>query len=440
MGFHVEQEETLDRHGLAALQESKFRAMVREVALTNSFWRRRFEKTGFDPERDSVSALPLLSRTVLEADQATHPPYGTNLTYGLDRYPRLHQTSGSTAGVPLRCLDTDASWTWWKRCWGTIYRAADLCASDRLFFPFSFGPFIGFWGAFESAAQLGNFCLPAGGMSTTARLHYLLDHKATVICCTPTYALRLAEVGDQEKLDLKGSCVRALIVAGEPGGHVPQVRARIESAWGARVFDHAGMTEVGPWGFECSEEPEGFHVMENEFIAEVVEPSSGCPVGEGEIGELVLTNLGRWGGPLIRYRTGDQVRLIRTRCACGRWFARVPGGILGRTDDMLYIRGNNVFPSTIEGVLRGVEGLAEFRVDVDQRGSLTEMSVTVEPDAEENSTVLAARVVRAIKDCFHFQPKVRVVAPGSLPRFEMKARRFIRSKTTGTPASSPDNP
>jgi len=229
MGFHVHHEETLDREGIAALQATKFRAMVREIAGRNTFWKNRFAETGFNIERDPLNALPLLTRAELEADQAARPPYGTNLTYGLERYPRLHQTSGSTAGVPLRCLDTEASWAWWKQCWGIIYRAAGVTASDRLFFPFSFGPFIGFWGAFESAALLGNFCLPAGGMSTTARLKYLLDHNVTVVCCTPTYALRMAEVSDHEKLDIKGSDVRALIVAGEPGGNVPEVRARIES-------------------------------------------------------------------------------------------------------------------------------------------------------------------------------------------------------------------
>jgi phenylacetate-CoA ligase len=199
----------------------------------------------------------------------------------------------------LRWLDTAESWAWFKKCWRTIYAAEGITAADRLFFPFSFGPFVGFWAAFETAAEMGCFCLPAGGMSTLARLHHLLDHRATAICCTPTYALRMAEVAREAGLELAGSAVRALIVAGEPGGCIPETRARIETAWRARVFDHTGMTEIGSCSFECLERPGGVHVNETEFIPEVVNPETGEPVPLGESGELVLTNLGRIGSPLI---------------------------------------------------------------------------------------------------------------------------------------------
>ena len=156
-------------------------------------------------------------------------------------------------------------------------------------------------------------------------------------------------------LDLAGSDVRSLIVAGEPGGSIPATRARLESAWGARVFDHIGMTEIGPWGFECVEEPGAVLAMESEFIAAVIDPATGEPVEDGQPGELVLTNLGRSGMPLIRYRTGDRAILTRDQCWGGRWFARAEGGVLGRLDDMLIIRGQNVFPAAVEDVLRGFE-------------------------------------------------------------------------------------
>ena len=208
------------------------------------------------------------------------------------------------------------------KCWGIIYRAAGLTEHDRLVYPFSFGPFIGFWAAFEGASRLGNLCLAAGGMTTSARLRYMLDNRVTVVCCTPTYSLRLAEVAAGEGIDLASCPVRALIVAGEPGGGIPATRKKIEQSWGATLFDHAGMTEMGAWGFQCLEDPEGMYIIESEYIAEVIEPTTGEPVPEGETGELVLTNLGRVGSPLIRYRTGDQVRLTRDRRAGGRWFAR----------------------------------------------------------------------------------------------------------------------
>lgn len=399
--------------------------MLGEVLATNEFYRRKFSGTKFDSMADPLEKLPLTTRAEIQQDQINNPSYGTNLTEAQGSYVRLHQTSGST-GVPLRWLDTAESWDWWKRCWTTIYNAAGMTPQDRVFVPFSFGPFIGFWGAFESAVAMGNFCLSAGGMTTHARLGYMIENAATFVCCTPTYALRMAEVAQQEGIDLFGSPVRVLIVAGEPGGSIPATRARIESAWGARVLDHVGMTEIGPWGFECVEAPGGVHVNESEFIAEVIDADSTKPVGDGDMGELVLTNLGRVASPLIRYRTGDLVRLTRARCACGRWFARAEGGVLGRIDDMMIIRGNNVFPSTIEGIVREFDAIAEFRLEVGETKSMTELRVLVE--VGDGAEGVAKLLTQAIRDRLHFSPEVVVVEPGSLPRFELKANRVDRVK------------
>ncbi|MBI1827109.1 MAG: phenylacetate--CoA ligase family protein, partial [Planctomycetes bacterium] len=338
---------------------------------------------------------------------------------------RVHQTSGSL-GTPLRWLDTAESWAWFKSCWQTIFRAAGVGAADGVLFPFSFGPFFGFWGAFETAADLGCFVLPCGGMTTLARLQYIRDHGATVVCCTPTYALRMAEVAVENGIELANSSVRSFIVAGEPGGSIPSMRRQIEAKWGARVFDHAGMTEMGAYGFECLEASGGFHINEAEFIAEVLAPDSDRACSENEIGELVLTNLGRWGSPAIRYRTGDQVRLVRGRCACGRWFARAEGGILGRIDDMLLVRGNNVYPSAIESVLREFAEIVEFRMSMVKIAGMDELQLEIEPTAGATSNDLCGRVTEAIRNRFHFRPVVQLVGPGSLPRFEMKARRVIK--------------
>ena len=409
----------------AELQQRRFSDLLAAVGESNSFYQRKLGEIGAETESIRLESLPFTTRAEIQQDQIDHPPYGTNLTEEQSSYVRLHQTSGST-GVPLRWLDTTQSWDWWKRCWATIYNAAGMTREDRVFVPFSFGPFIGFWTALESAVAMGNFCLPAGGMSTPARLRCMIENAATFVCCTPTYALRMAEVAKQQGIDLVGSAVRALIVAGEPGGNIPATRARIESAWGARVFDHVGMTEIGPWGFECVEAPGGVHVNESEFIAEVIDQESTKPVADGDVGELVLTNLGRVASPLIRYRTGDLVRLTRGRCACGRWFARAEGGILGRIDDMIIIRGNNVFPSTIEGIVRGIDEIAEFRLEVDETKSMTELRILVE--VGDGAPGLAKLLTQAIRDRLHFSPEVVVVEPGSLPRFELKANRVDRVK------------
>jgi phenylacetate-CoA ligase len=360
------------------VQRRKLAALLDAVRGTNSFYRRKFDGAAFDPARDPLSALPFTTRAELESDQLAHPPFGSNLTFPLDRYCRFHQTSGS-GGRPMRWLDTRESWDWFKRLWGVIFRAAHVAPGERLMFPFSFGPFVGFWAAFEGAVALGNLCLPAGGLSTGSRLKMLVENEVDVVCCTPTYALHMAETARQTGVDLPGAKVRALIVAGEAGGSVPAVRRRIEEGWGARVFDHNGMTEIGALGFECWERPgDGVHLIESECIAEVIDPATGREVPEGEAGELVLTNLGRVGSPLIRYRTGDHVRLTRGRkCACGRWFARLEGGILGRIDDMFTVRGNNVFPNAIEAVIRRFDEVAEFRCTVTSGGALATVAVEV---------------------------------------------------------------
>jgi phenylacetate-CoA ligase len=421
----VPEEESLDRAGILRLQRSKLGEVLARARRGDTFYARRFESVAFDAQHDPIRALPLTTRADLQADQAARPPYGTLLTQPIERYVRLHQTSGSS-GSPLRVLDTADDWRWWMRCWGILYRAAGVGDGDRFFFPFSFGPFVGFWAAFEGAVSLGHMALAGGGMTTVARLRHMIEHGVTIVGCTPTYALHLAEVAAAEGFDLAGSSVRALIVAGEPGGNIPATRRRIEQAFGARVFDHAGMTEVGPWGFECVECPSALHVMESEFIAEVIDPATLDPVEPGTPGELVLTNLGRLGMPLIRYCTGDRVtRMPDGRCGCGRWFARLRGGVEGRIDDMLVIRGNNVFPSAIEGAVRSFREVAEFRIRCERRGSLSELHIDVEPAAGVDPDGLLGRIEAELRNRFHFKPVVRLVASGSLPRYEMKAKRVL---------------
>lgn len=430
--FYLPAEEILDSAALAALQRRKLAALLEQVRAGNAFYQQKLSGVSFDPLRDPFDRLPLTTRDELEADQTAHPPYGRNLTYPLDQYTRLHQTSG-TGGRPMRWLDTRQSWEWFARCWGIILTSSGVTSSDRVLFAFSFGPFVGFWGAFEGACALGTLCLPAGGMSTVARLRMLLENQATVVCCTPTYALRMAEVAAEEKIDLPSSSVRLLIVAGEPGGSISETRRRIESAWGARLIDHTGMTEMGAVGFECLPRPgQGVHVIESEYIPEVIDPVTQKVLPDGSTGELVLTNLGRWGSPLIRYRTGDQVRLVRGRCECGRCFARLEGGILGRVDDMFVVRGNNVFPTAVEAVLRRFSELNEFRLTVHEDGPLTQVLLEIEPmpDVEAHAQ-LCDRVGQALHQSLSFRAQVVAVPAGSLPRFELKAHRFIRKRSTG---------
>jgi phenylacetate-CoA ligase len=416
--------------GLTRLQSSRLTALLREALPGNAFYARKFAAAGIDPASVGAPAdlarLPFTTKAELLADQEEHPPYGTALTYPVGRYRRFCQTSG-TSGRPLRWLDTEESWSWMLDNWGTIYRFCGVRPGDRLFFPFSFGPFLGFWTAFDAAWRYGCLCLPGGGMSSGARLRFLRDNEATVVLCTPTYALRLAEAAREEGIGLRGSSVRALIVAGEPGGSIPATRGRIEEAWGARVFDHTGMTEVGPMAVECVANPGGLHMLETEFIVEVVNPATGEAVPPGTEGELVVTNLGRVGSPLLRYRTGDLVCIDPRPCPCGSTFARLLGGVRGRVDDMIVVRGNNVHPSALQMILHRFAEVAEYRIEVDRSASLPVLRIDVETHPAHDGGAVAARVAQAVRDELLFRAEVRAVPPGSLPRFEHKAQRFVRS-------------
>lgn len=418
-----------NREAIAAHQFGQLQQLLGEILPRNKFYNAKF--TGLNPAPASLEDFsrhfPFTTKAELSEDQRSHPPHGTNLTHPLEAYSRFHQTSGTTS-APLRWLDTPQSWNWMVENWKEVYRAAGVTHGDRIYFAFSFGPFIGFWLAFEAAQQLQCLCLPGGGLGSAARLRAMCENKATVLCCTPSYAARLAEVAAEEKIPLHGSAIRRIIVAGEPGGSVPATRQRLEHLWpGARVFDHHGMTETGPVSFECPARPGVLHLLESAFYAEALN-AAGAPAPAGTPGELVLTSLGRFGSPVLRYRTGDLVRpqrFDRQPCACGRYDMALPGGIIGRTDEMVIVRGVNIFPTAVEEVVRGFEEVAEFEVQVENSTSLVELTLRIEPaDGCGDRDALADRVQGALHAAFNLRVPVAIAAAGSLPRYEMKARRW----------------
>jgi phenylacetate-CoA ligase len=414
--------ETLSREALRAHQWRRFRAVAAEALAGNEFLRRKWGAAGVAAAGDlgswdDFARLPFTRKAEFVEDQDARPPFGTNLTYPPERYVRVHQTSGTT-GAPIRWLETQESWDWWARCWGFVLHAAGVTPADRVFVPFSFGLFVGFWAGFEGARALGALAIPGGGQDSATRLAWMETLGATVLLCTPSYALHLVEVARERGMDLGKLPVRATVHAGEPGASIPAVRARIEAAWGARTYDHAGMTEMGAYGYECAQQ-DGLHVNESEFIAEVIDPATGAAAAEGE---LVLTNLGRVGSPAVRYRTGDRVRLDDRPCPCGRTFVRLAGGVLGRLDDMLIVRGVNVFPSAIEEIVRRFPSVEEFQIEVSRREELDEIRVLLDaPDG-----VAPPAVQEALRRGLGIRVEVTAVAPRSLPRFELKARRVVR--------------
>ena len=386
------------------------------VLKTNAFWRARLtDVRGWD----DFERFPLTTKAELLADQAALPPFGTNLTFPLDRYVRLHQTSGSSGDHPLRWLDTAESWDWWERIWSDhVYPAAGVGARDRIFFAFSFGPFIGFWSAFGGAQRLGALAVSGGAMTSEQRVRTMVDLQATVLLCTPTYALRLADAARDLGLDLASSGIRVTLHAGEPGASIPATRAAIEAAYSATCFDHTGMTELGPTGFSCSQR-DGIHAVEAEFIFEVLD-DRGTPSEEGE---LVATNLGRWGMPLIRYRTGDRVAVSREPCSCGSPFMKLVGGIRGRVDDMFTVRGVNLYPSQVEDIIRRHPRVAEFVIERRRVRQMDEVALLVEIQGEDVST---ERLEADLRASLGVRLECRVVPAGTLPRSELKAKRIVR--------------
>ena len=429
--FHDLTHEKLPLAVLQALQAQKLSAMLTAVTASNKFYKAKFKAAGLksgDVSKISVTDLPFTLKSEIVKDQQKSPPFGSNHTFPINDYCRYHQTSGST-GAAVRWLDTRESWEWILRSWSYVLSSAGVKPKDRICFAFSFGPFLGFWSAYDAAAKFGALCMPAGGMSTTARLRFMLDNGITVVCCTPTYALRMAETAAAENINIALSPVRLLIVAGEPGGSIPHTRARIEELWGARCVDHYGMTEIGPAAFECEKVRGRLHIIESEFIAEALKPGGSEPAAPGESGELVLTSLGRTASPLLRYRTGDLVKMTRhSPCACGRSFVALEDGILGRVDDMLVVRGVNVYPSAIEEVLRRFPTITEYRVEITSVRAMSELKIAIEAGPDDREAAATAKSVSADLDrSLGLRISVAALPPGTLPRFEMKATRWVRA-------------
>ena len=415
----MSQLETAARELIEAHQLARLQVGLQRIIPRNAFYTRKFQQEVLSlASLADLRQIPFTTKREFVEDQLNSSPFGQNLTYPFNHYVRLHQTSGTT-GRPLKILDTQESWDWWADCWTTVYEAAGVTRDDVVYLAFGFGPFIGFWSAYEGAKRLGALTVPGGGMDSLQRLRSMQEVGATVLVCTPSYALRLAEVAREHQIDLDNFNVRVTIHAGEPGASIPSTRQRIEQAWSARTYDHAGMTEVGAFGFACSEQ-QGVHVNEGEFIAEVVDPTSGEPVQEGEVGELVLTNLGRWGYPALRYRTGDLVRHGGYACGCGRNFLHLPGGVLGRADDMLVVRGVNVYPSSLADILHRFPEVQEYRIIVTRSGVMDEIALQVECSPE-----LVARLAEELHIALNLRVPIEHVDFGSLPRFEMKAQRWI---------------
>ncbi len=416
------------RLAFRAYHERALRDLLRHILPNNRFYASKLANSDLKKEglTSLLAELPFTNKHELVDDQLQHQPNGTNLTYPFDQYARYHQTS-ATSGQPMRWLDTNDSWRDILDQWRTILKIWDVSASDRALFCFSFGPFLGFWSAFEAATQLGCLCLPGGGLDTKTRAALIETHQVTVLCLTPTYALRLGQQAKHDGVDTDS--VKRIFVAGEAGGSIAAVRQQLSLLWpNAEIVDHHGMTEVGPVSFAWPKDTNLLRVLEKAFLVEIVDPESLRPVAEGERGELVLTTLKRYAMPLIRYRTGDLVEKAEAEpmaAVCSSLALR--GGILSRIDDMVVVRGVNVFPAAIDEVVRQVGGIEEYRVRVSHKGSMTELQLEIELEPSiSNGHALVQDLENRLRSAFSLRIPVIEVENGQLPRFELKAKRWIR--------------
>ncbi len=426
------------RDQLLKVQTNGLRALLADLARGSEFYRCKIDFNTINAARfeiEDLASLPFTTKSELAADQERHSPYGSLLTQPLSQYVRLHRTSGTT-GQPLRWLDTQESWSAFLDCWVQVFSAANVSPGDRVFVAFSFGPFIGFWGAFEAAQRMGCLVVSGGSQTTAQRLQAMVEEDATVLVCTPTYGLHLAEAASREGIDLASSSLTTLIHAGEPGASVENIHRKLKHSFNATVYDHAGATEIGAWGFPATYPGAPFGEMcinDAHFIAEVIDPETSAvavPAADGSrTGELVLSSFSRRGSALLRYRTGDSVCLLAPDPLCS--YHRLRGGVLGRIDDMFVIRGVNVFPAAIENVVLGSPGVAEFQATVIHTDGLAELEIVVEasPGGPTNGA-LETQVAQRLKNDLSLRVGV-TAAKESLPRYELKARRFRFERRTG---------
>jgi phenylacetate-CoA ligase len=424
--------ESLDEQALEAHQLERLNGLLKTILPHNRFYSEKLSAVTRakleDPQGplrslDELAALPFTFKDELLSSRQPGD-LAANLTYPIERYTRFHQTSG-TRGRPLVVLDTPDDWSWWIDCWQFVLDAAEIAPGDRVLMAFSFGPFVGFWSAFDAACARGCLVVPGGGLTTLGRLELLRTAKVTAIFCTPSYALHMAEVAAEHQIDVGELEVRQLILAGEPGGSVPAIRGRIEKTWKACVIDHSGATEVGPWGYGDLR-GQGLFVNEHDFLAEFLSVETGTAAADGELSELVLTNLGRAGSPIIRYRTSDLVRPTWQHAGNNR-FVFLQGGVLGRSDDMMVIRGVNIFPSSVEQILRSFPEVIEYRMIARKLGEMDHLMIEIEDRLNDPD-----RVANELRLRLGLKVEVSAVALGSLPRVEGKGKRFIDERCQPT--------
>ena len=426
--------ETLPQEKLQALQLKKFRRMV-EWAYNNSpFYRRLYQEAGLEPGDIKafvdIQKVPKIEKGMMREVQQRDPfPYGDMMTVPLEQVTAFRQTSGTT-GTPVYQADTWQDWEWWSESWCYILYAQGYRDTDRVFIPFGYNIFVAFWAGHYAAEKLGCEVVPGGVLDTQARILKMQELKCNAFMATPTYVLGMADTAiNKLGIDpIKDLNIQKITCAGEPGASIPTTKKRMEEAWGAKVYDHIGATEIGAWSYECTEQPGGLHINEAFFLVEIEDMETGEIITEpGKDGKMVITALDRIAKPCIRFDSKDVIRWADHPCGCGRTFRLIDGGVVGRDDDITKVKGVLLAPTAIEEVVRSIPELGdEYEVVVSKKGDIDNILLKVEilPGKEADQESILFRLKDQLRVKTNLGYKIEVHPHESLPRYEVKAKRF----------------
>ena len=427
--------ETLPREKLQQLQFKKFQRILRWAYDNSPFYHRLYNSAGLEPgdikTYEDIKKVPKTDKAMLREIQGKDPfPYGDILAVPIDEVTELRQTSGTT-GQPVYHPETWQDWEWSAESWAYALWAQGYRETDRVFLPFGYSIFIAFWAGHYAAEKIGCEVVPGGVLDTEARILKMMELKATAFMATPTYILGMADTA-RKKLGIepaKDLFIRKITAAGEPGACIPATKKRMEEAWGAKVYDQVGATEIGHWGFECEEQC-GEHILENFHLVEIEDVISGEIIDKPEAkGSMIVTTFDRLAHPCIRFDSKDVIELSTIeRCACGRTFRLLKGGVIGRADDITKVKGVLLAPTAIEEVVRSFTELGdEYQVVVSKKGDIDNISLKVEilPEHKKNKTIIEEKLVNQLRLKTNLRYELEFHDYGTLPRSALKSRRFL---------------
>jgi len=427
--------ETLPREKIRKLQIKKFRKIFQWAYDHSKFHRQLYDDAGITPKDirsfEDIRRVPTVEKSMMRDIQGKDPfPYGEALCVPLEEVTIFRQTSGTT-GQPVYQPDTWQDWEWWMECWSYILWAQGYRPRDRVFIPFGYNIFVAFWAGHYAAEKIGCEVIPGGVLDTKARILKIQELRATAMMGTPTYILGMAETARSKMgIDPSQLTIDKITCAGECGASIPSTKKRLEDAWNAKVYDHAGATEIGAWSFECAEQPGGMHVNEAMFLVEIEDVETGEIIEEpGRRGKMIITALDRQAQPCVRFDSKDVIEWAAESCACGRSARLIKGGVVGRADDITKVKGVLLAPSAIEEVVRSVDGLGdEYEVIVDKDGDAERIQLKVEvlddkPDPDQ-CRLIETELADQLRLKTNLRYDIEICGCETLPRYEVKAKRF----------------